>query len=359
MTIATLLFMLVNKKLGLRERQLLSESINTLQIGGIMKLTRRIITVTLVVEGAGAILLALRFCPQYGFIKGLYMGVFHSVSAFCNAGFDIMGFGGEFSSLTGYRSDVFVNIIIMLLIIIGGIGFLVWDDVINHGFRFKRYRLHSKIVIVVTAILLFSGALLLFLAESNFTGSGKPVGERILEAFFGSVTARTAGFNTVDTAKLSPAGMLTTMVLMFIGGSPGSTAGGIKTTTFITLILFGFSYIRKNNSFGLFGRRLQSDILRKATAVFITNLSLVVIASFIVCIADNLPLADVVFETTSAVATVGMSTGITRSFSLTSKIVIILLMYCGRVGSLSFAGALAERKAPPPVMTPAEDITIG
>lgn len=359
MTIATLLFMMINKKLGLRERQILSESINTLQIGGVLKLTKRIVSVTAVVEGLGAVLLALRFFPQYGLAKGLYMGVFHSISAFCNAGFDLMGFTGEFSSLTGYANDVYVNIIIMMLIIIGGIGFLVWDDVMTHGFRFKRYRLHSKIVLLVTSILIFIGAALLFFAEANATGLGKPVGTRLLEALFGSVTARTAGFNTIDVAKMSPSGRLTTTVLMFIGGSPGSTAGGIKTTTFVTLLLFGFSYIRKNNSFGLFGRRLQKDALNKATAVFITNLTLVITATFIICTSDGLPLSDVVFETTSAVSTVGMSTGITRSFSALSKITVIFLMYCGRVGSLSFAAALAERKAPSTVMPPAEDIIIG
>lgn len=359
MTIATMLFMLINKKLGLKERQILSESINTLQIGGIMRLTRRIISVTVTVEGVGALLLALRFCPQYGFGRGLYMSIFHSISAFCNAGFDLMGFNGEFSSLTAYSSDVYVNIIIMLLIIIGGIGFLVWDDIMNHGFHFKRYRLHSKIVILITTILIFAGALLIFFAEANATGFGKPIGTRILEAFFSSITARTAGFNTVNTAKLSPAGMLANTILMFIGGSPGSTAGGIKTTTFITLILFGFSYVRKNNSFGMFGRRFQKDVLAKATAVFFTNLTLIVVVTFIICITDDLPLAAVVFETTSAVATVGMSTGITRSFSIVSKLAIIFLMYCGRVGSLSFASALAERKVSPSVMPPSEEIIIG
>ena len=181
----------------------------------------------------------------------------------------------------------------------------------------------------------------------------------MLASLFGSVTARTAGFNTVDTASLSPSGKIITTVLMFIGGSPGSTAGGIKTTTFITLLLFGFSYIRKNNSFGMFGRRIGADTLEKATAVFVTNLSLMLVSSVVICAADGLPVTDVIFETTSAVATVGMSTGITRSLSTVSRVTIIFLMYCGRVGSLSFAGALAERKAPPPVMPPVEKITIG
>ena len=360
MTIATVLFMLINKKLGLRERELLSESINTLQIGGILKLAKRILAVTAVVELSGAALLSIRFCPKFGIPKGIFMGIFHSVSAFCNAGFDIMGFTGEFCSLTGYYNDVLVNVVIMLLIIIGGLGFLVWDDVLNHGIHLRKYRLHSKIVLSISAILVLVGAVVLFFSEADYSAAGMNFGERVLTSFFGSVTARTAGFNTVDTGALSPAGKLLTTVLMFIGGSPGSTAGGIKTTTFITLLLFGFSYIRKNSSFGLFGRRLESNILNKATAVFVTNLSLVILASLIICMADNqLPVIDVIFETTSAVATVGMSTGITRSLSIVSKIVIIFLMFCGRVGSLSFAGALAERKAPSRITAPAEDITIG
>ena len=360
MTIATVLFMLINKKLGLRERELLSESINTLQIGGILKLAKRILAVTAVVELSGAALLSIRFCPEFGIPKGIFMGIFHSVSAFCNAGFDIMGFTGEFCSLTGYYNDVLVNVVIMLLIIIGGLGFLVWDDVLNHGIHLRKYRLHSKIVLSISAILVLVGAVVLFFSEADYSAAGMNFGERVLTSFFGSVTARTAGFNTVDTGALSPSGKLLTTVLMFIGGSPGSTAGGIKTTTFITLLLFGFSYIRKNSSFGLFGRRLESNILNKATAVFVTNLSLVILASLIICMADNqLPVIDVIFETTSAVATVGMSTGITRSLSIVSKIVIIFLMFCGRVGSLSFAGALAERKAPSRITAPAEDITIG
>lgn len=359
MTIATFFFILIKKKLGLRERQVLSESINTPEIGGILQLAKRIIAVTAVIEGAGAALLSIRFCKLFGPVKGIFYGVFHSVSAFCNAGFDLFGSYGAFSSLTPFVGDVLVNIVIMCLIIIGGLGFLVWDDVLNYGIKLRKYRLHSKIVLFISAILVFGGAVILFFTEKDYSNSGFGIGERILASLFGSVTARTAGFNTVDTASLSPSGKIITTVLMFIGGSPGSTAGGIKTTTFITLLLFGFSYIRKNNSFGMFGRRIGADTLEKATAVFVTNLSLMLVSSVVICAADGLPVTDVIFETTSAVATVGMSTGITRSLSTVSRITIIFLMYCGRVGSLSFAGALAERKAPPPVMPPVEKITIG
>lgn len=359
MTLATFFFLLINRKLGLRDREILSESINTLQIGGILHLAKRIIAVTAIVEGTGAILLMLRFCPQYGLLKGAYMGIFHSVSAFCNAGFDLLGGISQFGSFVPYYNDVLVNAVLMLLIIIGGLGFLVWDDILNFGFSIKKYRLHSKIVLLMTGILIFLGAAVLLVTEWNASCSGMGIGDKILTALFGSVSARTAGFNTVDLAALSDGGLFTTIMLMFVGGSPGSTAGGIKTTTLITLLLYAFSYVRKERSFGIFGRRFEESALSKATAVFFTNLMLMLVATVIITTADGLPLADVMFETASAVATVGLTTGITRSLSAVSRVVLIFLMYCGRVGSLSFAGALAEKKAPPPVMNPVEQITIG
>lgn len=359
MTIATFFFLLINRKLGLREREILSESINSLQIGGILKLAKRIIAVTAFMELTGAGLLMIRFCPRFGFLKGMYMGVFHSVSAFCNAGFDLMGQLGEYCSFVPYYNDLLVNTVLMLLVVIGGLGFLVWDDVINHGFRISRYRLHSKIVLLMTTILIFGGAGILFLTEKNAACAGMNTGERILTGLFGSVTARTAGFNTLDVAKLSSGGKLTTIILMFIGGSPGSTAGGIKTTTFITLMLYAFSYIRRERSFGVFGRRLEATALRKAVAVFFTNLTMILAVTLIITAADAEPLTDILFETTSAVGTVGLSTGVTRELSRASQMLLVFLMYCGRVGSLSFAGALAERKAPPPIMDPIEKITIG
>jgi trk system potassium uptake protein TrkH len=243
--------------------------------------------------------------------------------------------------------------------VIGGLGFLVWDDILRHGIRLKKYRLHSKIVLFATSILLLGGALILFFTEKDHACAGMTAGERVLTALFGSVTARTAGFNTMDIAAMSDGGKLTTIILMFIGGSPGSTAGGIKTTTVFTLLIYAFSYVRSERSFGIFGRRLENDALHKAAAVFFTNLSLMLIATTIIVFVDGLPLTDTLFETGSAVATVGMSTGVTRSLSALSRIVIILLMYCGRVGSLSFAGALATKKEPARMTDPVEKIIIG
>ncbi|MBQ5488293.1 MAG: Trk family potassium uptake protein [Clostridia bacterium] len=359
MTIATFFFLLINRKLGLRGREILSESISSIQLGGILPLAKRIIIVTAAVEGTGAALLAIRFSRQFGLLRGIYLGVFHSVSAFCNAGFDLLGRFGEYGSFVPYYDDLLVNIVLILLIVIGGLGFLVWDDILRHGIRFKKYRLHSKIVLFATALLLFGGAAILFFTERDAACSGMNAGERVLTALFGSVTARTAGFNTMDIAAMSDSGKLTTIILMFIGGSPGSTAGGIKTTTVFTLVIYAFSYIRRKHSFGIFGRRLENDALHKAAAVFFTNLSLMLIATVLIVSVDKLPLADILFETSSAVATVGMSTGVTRSLSMFSRVIIIVLMYCGRVGSLSFAGALAARKEPARITDPVEKIIIG
>ena len=359
MTIATFFFLLINRRMGLRGRELLSESISSIQLGGILGLAKKIIIVTAAVEGAGAVLLSIRFCQQFGFWRGAFMGVFHSISAFCNAGFDLLGRFEQFGSFVPYYSDVLVNTVLILLIVIGGLGFLVWDDIIKHGIHIKKYRLHSKIVLFATAVLLFGGAIILFFTEKDAVCAGMSFGDRVLTALFGSATARTAGFNTVDIAAMSDGGKLTTIVLMFIGGSPGSTAGGIKTTTVFTLLIYAFSYIRKERSFGVFGRRLEDGALDKAATVFFTNLTLMLIATLLIVSIDRLPLVDTLFETSSAVATVGMTTGITRSLSAGSRIIIIVLMYCGRVGSLSFAGALATKKEPARITDPVEKIIIG
>lgn len=359
MTIATFFFLLVNRRMGLRERELLSESISSLELGGIMGLAKRIIAVTAAVELTGAAILSIRFCSQFGTARGIFMGVFHSVSAFCNAGFDLLGGIEKFGSFVPYSGDALVNVTLMLLIVTGGLGFLVWDDVLRHGFHLKKYRLHSKIVLTATLVLLFLGAGVLLFTEKDAACSGMGFGERALAALFGSVTARTAGFNTVDIASMSGGGKLLTMMLMFIGGSPGSTAGGVKTTTVFTLLIYTFSYIRHDRSFGVYGRRLEDGALVKAATVFFTNLMLMLSATMLIVSIDKLELVDTLFETTSAVATVGMTTGITRSLSAVSRIIIIMLMFLGRVGSLSFGLAIAQRRETARLVDPVERILIG
>lgn len=359
MTIATLLFSFVRKNLGLRSRAIMAESINTSHIAGLKKLTRKIIIGTLIFEGSGAVLLSIRFIPQFGFVKGIYYSVFHAISAFCNAGFDLMGIKEPFCSLVDYSDDLLINITLMLLITIGGIGFLVWDDIYTNKHHFKRYHLHTKIVLSVSFILTFGGALLFWLFEKDLSLSGLSVKEQILASLFSSVTVRTAGFNTVDLSGLSDATVLFLSGLMFIGGSSGSTAGGIKTTTIAVIVIFLFYGLRSKRRPQLFGRALEENSVRKASSVMFFNFILAFSALIAICALQDFELRDVVFETFSAMGTVGMSTGITRDLSTVSKCIIMFLMYCGRVGSTSFALALLEKKVDPPVLCPVENITIG
>lgn len=359
MTIATLLAMAVGKRIGLRERNLLVESVNTLQLGGITQLLRRILMGTVIFEGLGTVLLALRFCPMLGFGRGLYYAVFHSISAFCNAGFDLMGFRVPYGSFTTMRGDLLVNLVIMGLIIIGGIGFIVWDDVYKHKWHFRRYMLHSKIVIAASLLLLVVPTILFFIVEANHTLAGLPLGEKWLASAFQAVSPRTAGFNTVELSDLSEAGGFLTIFLMIIGASPGSTGGGIKTTTFVVMLLAMISYIKRDADLNIFDRRLGESILRRAFCVAILYALFVGLGSFLLLALQNLPLKDTLFEAVSAMSTVGLSTGITRSLSAASKVIIILLMYCGRVGSLTVVMAVAERRNPAKIKNLEEKITIG
>lgn len=360
MTIGVLFAMFLNRKITLRARGLLQESMNTSQVGGVVRLAKTAIKGTIVIEVIGAVLLSVRFVPEYGLGKGIGFGIFHSVSAFCNAGFDLMGGSkGPFSSLTSYAADPVVNLVIMALIVVGGIGFLVWDDVAKHGLAFKRYRLHTKLVLTVTVFLIFGAALLFYMFERKHLMAGMGPGEAALTSLFSSVTARTAGFNTIDTGGLTTSSKLLTMLLMFIGGSPGSTAGGIKTTTIVVLLIYVGSNVRNSGGCNVFGRRLEDDAIRKASSVMLISLMMATGASIAICHFQSLPLEDVMFEIFSAIGTVGMSTGITRELSTASRVMIVLLMYCGRIGSMSFALSFLHRKKAKPVQCPVEKVMIG
>ena len=359
MTIATGFLLLMRRRIGLRSRQILTESINRTHVGGVIRLAGRIFRVTALCEGLGALLLSFRFVPEFGWARGIWFGIFHSVSAFCNAGFDLMGIREPYSSFVRYIDDPLVILTLSALIIIGGLGFMVWDDLANHGLHIRRWALHTKAVIFTSAALLFGGMLFFFCSEAAASLSGEGPLARLLGAFFASVTARTAGFNSIDVASMSTAGKFMTILLMFVGGSPGSTAGGAKTTTLLIILVCSFSYMRNYRTTTVFGRRLPDDSLRKACSVFITNLVLTVGAALLLCLIQPIGLTDVLFECTSAVGTVGMTTGITRDLLPASRCIIVFLMYCGRVGSLSFASALAEKKVPPPVTEPVGNIDIG
>lgn len=359
MTIATMFFMLLGKKMGLRQRQIMVESINTSQIGGILRLTRLIITRTAIFEGIGAVLLAVRFIPMFGFLKGVWYSIFHSISAFCNAGFDLMGVVAPFDSLVSMADDWYFNIVIMILITIGGLGFLVWEDLRQNGIRWKRYKLHTKLVLTVSAVLTFGGAVLFFLLEKNATGAELSIDDRVLTALFNSVTARTAGFNTIDLAAMSGSSKLLMILLMVVGGSPGSTAGGVKTVTVAVLFIFAIENMRGNTRPSIFGRSLPADALNKSVNILLFNVSIALATSLLICAGQEIDLVDVLFETFSAIGTVGVTTGITRELTVFSSYIIIILMYLGRVGSVSFAVALLEKRARAPITFPAEDITVG
>ncbi len=359
MTVATFLYHAFQKRMGLRSRELMVESINTTHVGGIMHLAWKIVVLTAAFELAGALLLLTRFAPRFGLNKGLWYALFHSVSAFCNAGFDLMGVLSPGCSLTPFYDDPVVNITLMLLIQVGGLGFLVWEDLFRCRWRVKRWRLHTKLVMSVSAILTFGGALLFFFFEAGATGEGLTLGGRVWTALFASVTARTAGFNTVDVGSMAGASKLLTIFLMVIGGSPGSTAGGVKTTSLAVIVLFAYASFRGREKPTVFGRSISVDTFRKSCGVLFFNINLALIAAILLCAWQPLDPVAAVFETVSAIGTVGMTAGITQSLCPFSAYIIALLMFLGRVGSVSFAVALLAKRSAPPVEYPVEEITVG
>lgn len=360
MTLCIAIMTITKKKIGLVSRSLMQNSVSAPQIGGIVKMTKFILFGTLIVEAVGAILLAFQFCPQFGFRKGIWFSVFHSISAFCNAGFDLMGTQAPFSSLTAEVGNWYINLIIMFLIVIGGLGFFVWHDMIHTRLHFRQMRLHAKLVLFMTTCLIFGGAFLLFICE-NGTASYENLNysERIAASFFQSVSARTAGFNTVDLAALTESGRFIILVLMMIGGSPGSTAGGIKTTTFAVLILSVITTSKNRKSTEVFGRRLEDHVSRKVLCIFTLYLSLSLTVAAIISRVENADFLNSLFESVSAIATVGLSAGMTPGLAPLSHLLLAFLMIFGRVGSLTMLLAFASGKKHVASALPAEKIQIG
>ena len=359
MAFLTMISLIAHRKIGLKERGLISESVNAIQLGGVVKLVEIALKGTFLVEGIGAVILGIRFSLDFGPLKGFYYGVFHSISAFCNAGFDLMGYEEEYMSLCGYRGDWVVNLTVVALIVIGGLGFLVWQDILEKKRDFRRYRVHTKIVLITSLVLIVAGALIFYFIEKNGILADLDAGETFLASLFASVTARTAGFNTTDIGKTEDAGKLLYMILMFIGGSPGSTAGGIKTTTFVVFLLYMKANFQRTRGVNIFHRRIDEDAIKRATAIVTMNLSLILVCTLIISATQNINLADILLETFSAMNTVGMSSGITRDLNTLSRFLIILLMFCGRVGSLSVALSFTEKKKVEPFAYPEERILIG
>lgn len=353
-TVAVSLAMISGRKISLMQRSTLQEAIAAPKVGGIVRLTSFIVKATLLMELCGAAAMAPVFCRDFG-VKGLWMAFFHSVSAFCNAGFDLMGTRGAFSSLTGYASNPIINITVMLLIVVGGIGFLTWNDVWTNGRRLHKYRMQSKVILCATAVLLLLPAVYFFFCE--FTAL--PLGERILSSLFQSVTPRTAGFNTVDLTALSEPGQFIVIVLMLIGGSPGSTAGGMKTTTVAVLFAAALSTFRRKEYAHFFGRRLDNEVIKNAATILMMYLVLFFAGGLIISMKEGLSMIACLFETASAVGTVGLTLGITPGLGVLSRIILILLMFCGRVGGLTLVFATLSGVQKSVARLPKEKITVG
>lgn len=342
-------------KIGLWHRSTMQESISAPHVGGMVRFTGFILKTTVLIELIGAALLFPVFCNDFGVAKGLWYSLFHSVSAFCNAGFDLMGAREPFSSLTGYGSNIYLNCIIMLLIISGGIGFLVWGDIKTHKHRLKRYSLQSKIVLLTTSILIVLPAVYFFFNEY---GSLNPA-DRSISSFFQSVTTRTAGFNTQDLSQMSESGSVIMIILMLIGGSPGSTAGGMKTVTFAVLFLSAVTVFGRRRDVQCFKRRISDDTVRSAGVIFFMYLVLFLTSGVIISNTEHIPLLSCLFETSSAIGTVGLTLGITTELKLLSKVILMVLMFFGRVGGLTIIYAALPSSGSKNSRLPLETISIG
>lgn len=359
-TIAVAIAMFSGRKIGLMQRSTMQEAIAAPKVSGIVKLTSFILKTVFIIELLGAMAMYPVFAETFGYLRGIWYAIFHSVSAFCNAGFDIMGSIEPYSSLTYYASNEVINITIMLLIIIGGIGFLTWDDIKTNGIHLRKYRMQSKVIFTVTAALILLPAAFFFFVEfSGGEWADISLKERILYSFFQAVTPRTAGFNTVDLTALSEPGLVITIILMLIGGSPGSTAGGMKTTTVAVLVVMALSVFKREDDANIYNRRIATETLRQAAAILLMYTTLFIAGGLLISCIEGIPVLTAFFETASAIGTVGLSLGITPELGLLSRIVLIMLMILGRVGGLTLIFAAWSFGRNKVSRLPQEKITVG
>ena len=359
MTIATLFLLLLRRRMGLRQREVVVEGISYNQLGGFAPFIRRVFLGTLLIEGLGAVLLSVRFAGEMGLGRGIYYGVWHSVSAFCNAGFDLMGpYSGPYSSFTAYAGDPLVSLTICALILVGGLGFLVWDDLLVHGRHVRRWRLHSKIVVFSTTLLFAGGAMAFYFIERDYAFAGAGPGKRALMAAFQSVTCRTAGFNTAPLTALSQSGTLLTMSLMFIGAGSGSTGGGAKVNTIAVLFLSAAAQVRRKEDVNVFRRRLDTATIQRAYSSVSVFFMACLAGTMVMCL-QGISLDSALFEAISAVGTVGLTRGVTPYLPELSKLTVLLMMFAGRVGSMSVAMAVTRDKPQPKLRNIPEKILIG
>ena len=354
-TVAASFALLSGRRISLMQRSTMQDAISAPKVGGIVRLTRFILRGTFLIELLGALAMLPVFCRDYGW-HGIWMAVFHSISAFCNAGFDILGTESNlYPSLTGYAGSPVINITIMLLIVVGGIGFLTWDDICENKWQLHRYRMQSKVILVTTGLLIFLPAVFFFFSDFSALSAGN----RLLASFFQSVTPRTAGFNTVNLSAMSGASQGVMILLMLIGGSPGSTAGGMKTTTLAVLVANAAATFRRRESAQFFGRRVDCGAVKTAATILMMYLALFFGGAAFISVYENLPLSACLYETASAVGTVGLTLGITPQLRIPSQMVLITLMYLGRVGGLTLIYAALSGKKATVAKLPQEQITIG
>jgi trk system potassium uptake protein TrkH len=355
-TTSALFALLAGRKIGLEQRTVMQDAISAPGVGGIVRLTRFILMITFAIEGIGAILMFPVFSRDYGIRSGIWMSIFHSISAFCNAGFDIMGtHTGKFSSMTSYISNPVITLTISGLIVCGGIGFLTWDDIKKHKFHLKHYKMQSKAILSTTFVLILVPTLFFYFYEfKNMSG-----GTRILASIFQAVTPRTAGFNTVDYGKMSSSGKAISTLLMLIGGAPGSTAGGMKVTTVAVILVAARSVYQRKNYVGFFKREISDDVVRNAISVLFMYATLFFVSGIAVSMIENIPVGDCFFEVASALGTVGLTTGITPHLSYASRAILMILMFIGRVGGLTLIFGTLHRKACTFERRPHEGITVG
>ena len=354
-TVAASFALLSGRKISLMQRSTMQDAISAPKVGGVVRLTQFILRGTFLIELLGAAAMLPVFCRDYGW-RGIWMAVFHSISAFCNAGFDILGTENNlYPSLTGYTGSPIINITIMLLIVIGGIGFLTWDDICEHKWHFHRYRVQSKVILVITGFLIVVPAAFFFFVDF----SALPTGTQLLVSFFQSVTTRTAGFNTVALSAMSGASKGIMILLMLIGGAPGSTAGGMKTTTLGVLLANAVATFRQRDNAQFFKRRIDCNTVKTASTILTMYLTLFFGGGIFISVYEHLPLSDCLYETSSAVGTVGLTLGITPQLHIPSQIVLIILMYLGRVGGLTLIYATLSGKKAGNAKLPQEKITVG
>lgn len=365
MSFATLFALILGKRITLRERLVMQEAMNTFDLQGLVKMAKYVLIFTFSIEGAGALLLSTQFIPKFGLAKGVYYSLFHAISAFCNAGFDLLGeYSGPFSSLTSFADNSVIILTIGGLIAIGGIGFSVILELYNYK-ACKKLSLHTKVVLSVTGFLIIFGAILMFLFEVNNPATIKNMSfkGKVLSALFASISPRTAGFNSISTSDMTTAGIFLTTILMFIGGSPGSTAGGIKTSTMGILLSTLISVIKGREDTEIFKKRINKEIVYRALAITMIGLALVVVVTMILSITEagkpGITFAYLLYEATSAFGTVGLTLGLTTKLSFIGKIVVALTMYAGRVGPLTLAIALAKKKTSNAIKYPEDKILVG